>query len=62
MTIFENYRCILLTINYLNLQKTSKFCNFISTLNTYNQCVTKPEVTTKVVIYYQFSYPISVLL
>ena len=30
--------------------------------NTKPYIVTKPEVTTKVVIYYQFSYPISVLL
>lgn len=61
MTIFENCRYILFIINQLSLQETLEFCNFISSFNTYNQGITRPAVTTKVVIYYQFCYPISVL-
>ena len=33
----------------------SEFCNFISMFKAYKQCVTKPKVTTKVVIYPVFS-------
>lgn len=44
------------------MQKTSGFCNFISMFKAYKQCVTKPKVTTKVVIYPVFSTPISVNL
>ena len=41
---------------------TSEFCNFISMFKAYKQCVTKPKVTTKVVIYPVFSTPISLNL
>ena len=52
----------ILIIKYLYLQKTSKSCNVISVFKAYKQCVTKPKVTTKVVIYPVFSTPISVNL
>ena len=52
MTFFEK----------LYLQKTSAICNFISMFKVYKQCVIKPKVTTKVVIYPVFSTPITVNL
>lgn len=55
MTIFKKYYCKYLNIMRINLQKTSKFRNFISVFKAYNQCITKPEVATKVAIYYLFS-------